>query len=244
MIRGLILYYLNIKPTHGYEIQRFIQISGMDNWAKVQSGSIYYALNKLEKEKHIQVLKEERTGSRIRKIYEITASGRNELEKEMREGLAAPIIETGSLKYVVYPMLSVLTSKESEKILKKHIADLQEKKKYWQNWQNVKCGVDTSRLTRLSFEMTIHALEDQIVWHGELLEHLADYEKESEEMVKMIKLFEPDSTPEGDEQGINQKEMQERLAMIEKIKESVESDPKRALEELNEIMEMMKKNSK
>lgn len=244
MIRGLILYYLNIKPTHGYEIQRFIQISGMDNWAKVQSGSIYYALNKLEKEKHIQVLKEERTGSRIRKIYEITASGRSELEKEMREGLAAPIIETGSLKYVVYPMLSVLTSKESEKILKKHIVDLQEKKKYWQNWQNVKCGIDASRLTRLSFEMTIHALEDQIVWHEELLEHLAVYEKESEEMVKMIKLFEPDSAPEGDEQGTSRREMQERLAMIEKIKESVESDPKRALEELNEIMEMMKKKSK
>ena len=75
MIRGLILYYLNIKPTHGYEIQLFIKVSGMDQWAKVQSGSIYYALNKLEKEKCIQVLREERTGSRVRKIYEITDLG-------------------------------------------------------------------------------------------------------------------------------------------------------------------------
>ena len=27
MIRGIILYYLNIKPTHGYEIQQFINFS-------------------------------------------------------------------------------------------------------------------------------------------------------------------------------------------------------------------------
>ena len=30
---------------------------------KIQSGSIYYALTKLEKDKFIKVLKEERTGS-------------------------------------------------------------------------------------------------------------------------------------------------------------------------------------
>ncbi len=34
MIRTLILYYLNIKPTHGYEIQKFLQVSGADRWTK------------------------------------------------------------------------------------------------------------------------------------------------------------------------------------------------------------------
>ena len=72
MIRALILYYLSIKPTHGYEIQKFIQLLGTDQWMKIQSGSIYYALTKLEKEKCIDVLREERTGSRVRKIYKIT----------------------------------------------------------------------------------------------------------------------------------------------------------------------------
>ena len=243
MIRGLILYYLNIKPTHGYEIQRFIQISGMDNWAKVQSGSIYYALNKLEKEKYIQVQKEERTGSRIRKIYEITESGRSELAREMREELAAPIIETGSLKYIVYPIISVLTTQETKKIIEKHIVDLQERKQYWETWRDIKCGVDATRLTKLSFDMTIHAMEDQITWHEELLNHLEDYRKEAGDLERMIKAFEPDSVSEGSQESARQQEMQERLAMIERIKESVESDPQRALVELNEIMEILKKQS-
>lgn len=244
MVRGLILYYLNIKPTHGYEIQRFIQISGMDNWAKVQSGSIYYALNKLEKEKHIQVLREERTGSRIRKIYEITESGRQELSKEMREELATPIMETGSLKYIIYPMISVLPVPETRKLIEKHISDLQEKKKYWESWQDVKCGVDATKLTRISFDMTIHALEDQIAWHEELLSHLEDYREEAGDMERMIQAFEPDSVTEDESAGVGAREMQERLAMIEKIKESVESDPQKALEELNEIMDRMRKQSK
>jgi DNA-binding PadR family transcriptional regulator len=50
MIKLLLLYYLSVKPTHGYEIQRFIQENELDKWTKIQSGSIYYALAKLEKE--------------------------------------------------------------------------------------------------------------------------------------------------------------------------------------------------
>ena len=193
MVKGLILYYLNIKPTHGSEIQKFIQVSGMDQWTKVQSGSIYYALTKLEKEKFIQVLREERTGSRVRKIYEITELGRKELEKEMRAELMTPIIETGSLKYIVYPMISVLTMQETKQVIEKHICDLREKKNYWESWRDVKAGTTTSKLTKLSFDMTIHALEDQIIWHQELLSCLENYRNESEDMVKTIKAFEPDS---------------------------------------------------
>ena len=59
----------------------------------------------------------------------------------------------------------------------------------------------------------------------------------------MIKAFEPDSVSEGSQESARQQEMQERLAMIERIKESVESDPQRALVELNEIMEILKKQS-
>lgn len=243
MIRGLILYYLNIKPTHGYEIQLFIKVSGMDQWAKVQSGSIYYALNKLEKEKCIQVLREERTGSRVRKIYEITDLGREELEREMRKELATPIIETGSLKYIVYPMISVLSPGETKSIIKKHIADLSETKKYWETWRDVKCGADASKIMRLSFDMTIHSLEDQIAWHEELMNCLGDYRKEAEEVMHMIQSFEPDSISDERDENSKPNETQDKIALLEKIKESVETDPKKALEQLNEIMEAMKKQT-
>ncbi|HHS9424310.1 TPA: PadR family transcriptional regulator, partial [Clostridioides difficile] len=102
MIRTLILYYLNIKPTHGYEIQKFLQVSGADRWTKIQSGSIYYALAKLEKDGGVRVLKEEKTGARIRKIYEITQSGKLELREEIQKELQMPIVPTGSNKFLLH----------------------------------------------------------------------------------------------------------------------------------------------
>lgn len=80
MIRSLILYYLNVKPTHGYEIQKFLQIAGVDHWTKIQSGSIYYALAKLERKDCVEILREEKNGGRIRKIYAITQKGRQHVE--------------------------------------------------------------------------------------------------------------------------------------------------------------------
>ena len=196
------------------------------------------------KEKNIQVLKEERNGSRIRRIYEITELGRKELDREMREELETPIMEIGSLKYIVYPMINVLSKNDTKQIIEKHISDLNEKKKYWESWRNIKAGETADRLTRLSFDMSIHSLEDQITWHQELLNCLDDYRKEADNMVKMIKSFEPDSIPEGNPQGGKQKEMQEWLAVMEKIQESAQVDPQRALEQLNAVVEEMKRQNK
>lgn len=239
MIRGLILYYLNIKPTHGYELQKFIQISGLDQWAKIQSGSIYYALTKLEKEKNIKVQREERTGSRVRKIFEITDAGKQALQEEMRNELATPILEIGSLKYILYPMIGVLDKKDTEAIINNHITDLKDKKKYWEIWKDAKAGENAPKLTRLSFEMTIHTLEDQLLWHQELLEHLEDYIEEAKSLTQMIQMFETDSIEEisGDTK------LSKQLERIEKIKQSVELNPKKAIEQLNQIIEEMKKMS-
>ena len=121
MIRGIILYYLNIKPTHGYEIQQFINFSGIDQWINIQSGSIYYALTKLEKEKNIAILREERTGSRVRKIYEITEKGRETLVDEMRQELRAPLFKIGSPKFITSPILDTVPQEEAREIIDAHI---------------------------------------------------------------------------------------------------------------------------
>lgn len=239
MIRGLILYYLSIKSTHGYEIQRFIQVSGLDQWAKIQSGSIYYALNKLEKEKNIRVQREERIGGKVRKIYEITDTGREALQEEMRVELATPILEIGSLKYIVYPMISILKQEEMEAVIRKHIQDLEDKRKFWKVWETAKAGERGSKLTQLSFSMTIHSLEDQIAWHQELLHNLEAYMDEAKEMSRMIRSFEPDGMV-GKNDAASQ---QSQLARMEEIKQSVETDPEKAIEQLNQMMEELARKS-
>jgi len=236
MIRGLILFYLNIKPTHGYEIQRFIQLSEFDKWAKIQSGSIYYALSKLEKEKNITVLKEERTGSRVRKIFMITELGKTTLHKEMQEALAAPIANVGSMKFVIAPIISTLSKKEMIAILSKHINELKEQKEYWEVWKKIKAGVNGPKLIQLSFKMAIDSINNQILWHEELLDNIDENILESSSMREIIQAFDADRYEEGGKTMI----AEQRVEFASGFKEAMKNDPKMAIERLNRIIEELK----
>lgn len=235
MIRGLILFYLNIRPTHGYEIQKFLQISGTTHWAEIQSGSIYYALSKLEKEKFIRVLKEERTGSRIRKIYGITESGKKEMMNELKVEMAAPISNIGSMKFLTYPMLCELSREEIEDITHKHINELKEKLTYWKKWREIKVSNLSSRLDMLSFDMAIHTLESQIEWHEELVDHLDIYVSQGQEVKNYIKSF--DFSNISSELPLSEQDVG---AIVEKLKDEILKDPKNAAANLNRILEELK----
>lgn len=77
MTNLILLSFLRQRPMHGYEIQQLIQSSRMDLWTNILSGSIYYALNKMEQDGLIVATAEERTGARLRKIYSITDAGKS-----------------------------------------------------------------------------------------------------------------------------------------------------------------------
>jgi len=236
MIRGLILFYLNIKPTHGYEIQRFIQLSGVDKWAKIQSGSIYYALSKLENEKNIAVLKEERTGSRVRKIFIITELGKTTLHKEMKEALASPIANVGSLKFITAPILSTLSKVEMITILTKHISELNEQKEYWEVWKKAKAGENQPKLIQISFKMAIDSIENQILWHEELLDNIDENILESGWMREIIETFDADRYEIEGKASL----AEQRVEFASGFKEAMKKDPKMAIDRLNKIIEELK----
>jgi DNA-binding PadR family transcriptional regulator len=225
-----------MKPTHGYEIQRFLQVSGVDLWAKIQSGSIYYALTKLEKEKYIRVLREERTGSRVRKIFEITETGREELKKEMAEELDKPISNIGSIKFFTGPMLSTLSKDEMIKILSNHILKLKEQKEFWDKWCHVKVNDTSTELARISFMMTIDNIDYQIRWHQELLDHLEDYIKEGKETEQIIKKIDFNQM----EDVISETEEEQKLQYALKLKEEIMKDPQNAVDNLDKIIDQLK----
>ena len=240
MTSAFILYYLNIKPTHGYEIQKFLQISGTEQWAKIQSGSIYYALTKLEKEGYIRVLREERTGSRVRKIFEITEEGKKELRRQMAEELDKPIVTVGSLKFFVDPMISTLDKAEIIGILNKHIANLYEQKSFWDKWYNIKVDEHTNGLSRLSFQMTIQSLEDQIAWHQELLNNIEIYIESCQETAQIIKSFDFDTM----EEEIPDTGDAEKLQYALKLKNEILKDPQNAVHNLDKIIAELQKQTK
>lgn len=187
MIKAFILYFLSLKPTHGYEIQKYIQLNQMDMWTKIQSGSIYYALNKLEKEGLIDISREEVIGGKVRKVYEINENGLKSLENIMMEEIKAPIYKVESDKFISYPFLSTVDKSKMEVMIKNHISQLEEKIEDIKKWQLLKVGEETLGITKLSFEMMVSSLENQIKWHQCLIDELDKCIEESKIVSDLIK---------------------------------------------------------
>lgn len=238
MIRAFILYYLSIKPTHGYEIQKFLQISGADGWTKIQSGSIYYALAKLEKEGYIKVLREENTGSRIRKIYEITDTGREELKKDLQNELQVPITPVGSDKFLLHNILDVLPKEVIESNLERHLQALFQQKDYWQDWKNAK-EIDDKSLPaeQIAFEMAIDSLNYQIKWHEEILNNVDKYIALGGETRQVIKSI--DFSDVSDNSPTSNTPVQ--MIEVQRLRDEIISDPSKAAENIDKIISKLRK---
>lgn len=238
MIRALILYYLNVKPTHGYEIQKFLQISEIDNWSKIQSGSIYYALAKLEKDGCIEVLREEKNGAKIRKIYGITESGKEELKTDLQKELLTPITYTGSDKFFLNNILDVLSKEAITSAIEKHLTDLKQQKEYWEKWQLTKVQKDNVlKAEKIAFDMTIDSLKYQIMWHEEILINVERYillGKETRRVIESIDFSNVDDT--------NKSETADKLMDIQRLREEIISNPQKAVENIDRLIEKLKNN--
>lgn len=186
MIKTLILYYLSLKPTHGYEIQKFIQVNHMDSWTKIQSGSIYYALAKLEKEGLIKLHQEENVGGKLRKVYEITTQGRNALVEGIKNELNRDLYDIGSDKFIIYPILYGIGKEEIIRQIKKHIEKLKRQKVEQEKWQKRKIDKNSLKVEAICFEMMISSLTYQIKWHEALLEELDKCKIYSEKVAELI----------------------------------------------------------
>ncbi len=86
-----ILSLISETPRHGYEIEQTIEKRGMREWTEIGFSSIYYLLNKLEKAGLVesQLIPTQGRGSR-RRVYQITAEGREALSEATLEALSQP----------------------------------------------------------------------------------------------------------------------------------------------------------
>lgn len=238
MIIIVILYYLNIKPTHGYEIQKFLQMSGIDSWTKIQSGSIYYALTKLEKQGCIKELREEKTGSRVRKIYQISAKGKEELNRSIQSELQTPIIPSGSSKFLLYSFIDTLDKDTLVKCIDTHLEDLRQQKAYWIKWKDAK-NVETSGMPieKIAFDMTIDSLSYQILWHEEFLNNIDLYIVSGKQTRYMIEHID---FSEMDESLINAQEPTKDIDAILALRSEIEKNPQEAIKSLDKLITRLK----
>ena len=93
----LIIKILALEPQHGWAIsQRLKQISG--EVLQVSDGSLYPALHKLEQEGWIKATWKPTENNRRAKFYELTRSGRKELEREAANWRRLSAAITGVVK--------------------------------------------------------------------------------------------------------------------------------------------------
>lgn len=234
MVKTFILYYLSLKSTHGYEIQKFIQINHFDSWTKIQSGSIYYALAKLEKEGLIQLQKEEMQGKKIRKIYEITEAGREALKDEIKQELGCPIYEVGSDKFIIYPLLQGVSTEMAKEEIKKHLEKLRNEKAQQEKWQKLKMDVSSLKVERLCFEMMISSLDYQIRWHEALLEEFSQCKTMGRQMAKLIQSVDFSSLSE-----LPAPKALTREEQISILKQEILEHPEEAAERLEQLIGLM-----
>jgi len=86
-----ILNLISELPRHGYDIEKIIIERGMRDWTEIGFSSIYYLLNKLEKEGLIVGRTEQQAGrGPARKVYHITPMGKETCREKLLEVLSTP----------------------------------------------------------------------------------------------------------------------------------------------------------
>lgn len=78
----LILKTVSLEPAHGWAIAKRIQQVSQDV-LRVQQGSLYPALHRLEQQGWIEAQWGEAENGRKTKVYSLTRAGRDQLEREL-----------------------------------------------------------------------------------------------------------------------------------------------------------------
>lgn len=191
-------------------------------------------MTKLEKDGAVRVLREEKTGARIRKIYEITQSGKVELKEELQKELQMPIVPVGSNKFLLYNILDVLPRDTIQTNLEKHIKHLTEQKKYWESWKEIK-KIDKKSLPteRIAFDMTIDNLNYQILWHEEILNNIDKYISVGYETQNIIKSIDFSNI---EDDFLFATEETSELLEVQRLRDEIINNPDKAIENIDKII--------
>lgn len=186
MVQLLVLFFFSIKSTHGYEIQRFICLNRMSEWNNIKSGSIYYAINKLERDDYICMIDKPEKGEKKKQIYEITQKGREVLKDLAYEELCKPLQGITSEKFLLYPIISCLSKEEIIVCIEKHIWYLESQRNKVTSWRKEK-EQQACYMEFVTLDYMKHTIEGQICWHKMMLENLDTIITETQQIVRLIK---------------------------------------------------------
>lgn len=156
------------RPLHGYAIEQTIEERGMRDWTEVGFSSIYYILNKLEKDSLITSRLEKTPGrGPARKVYEITAKGRSVWLQASLNALTQPGTPNSSLLLGLVG-LPAIPSGQAIAALQQYRGHLAERRERLQvNWQAAGGGLPL--FLEGMFEYGYRLVETEIEWLEEFI---------------------------------------------------------------------------
>lgn len=126
------------SPRYGYEIQQVIDERGLREWLTIGFSSIYYILNKLERQNMVSSRLQPEGRGPARKVYEITEAGQGILQTAVADLLRQPR-SLGSGFELGLANLRALKPRQVYQVLQHHRSDLQHNleavEKAWQRHQ-------------------------------------------------------------------------------------------------------------
>jgi DNA-binding PadR family transcriptional regulator len=169
--RLVILGFLRGQPLYGYEIKRMIE-QIMGDWTNIAFGSIYFALKKLAQEGFVEKVGTEQEGGRpSRTVYQITAAGREEFLRLLREVWDSVERQTFAFD-IGLSFMSALPIEEVKGYLRKRVTHLEHVLQYLEAHQAEQLADEhvPDRLASAVFEHHRRHLQTELDWTRDLLQ--------------------------------------------------------------------------
>ncbi len=161
-------------PRYGYEIQQIIDERGLREWLTIGFSSIYYILNRLERQDMLVSRLHMEGRGPARKIYEITEAGRGVLQTAVSDLLRQPRA-LGSGFELGLANLSALKPRQVYQVLRHHEIDLKQRLDAVEKaWERHKEDDNTGDHIVALYTHSIAVMKAELEWMSAFLDSWQD----------------------------------------------------------------------
>jgi DNA-binding PadR family transcriptional regulator len=161
--RLIILGLLKKAPMHGYELQRVMKQSRVDQWAGMLKGSIYHALKRMAAEGLLKVRASDSGRGRVKSVYEVTARGRAEFKQLLRASWSSRARGFPASLFASVAFLDELPAEEVLGLLEGQQSGITEELAAWRAGERAKAGAGAlPPHLRLLFDSACQHLETDL----------------------------------------------------------------------------------
>lgn len=159
---------------HGHQIRREAHLNRTDTWSNVKPGSLYGALQRMEKDGAIEVVRTEQEGNRPeRTVYAITDKGRSELiairDAIMRDARLRP----DPVDLAIQFLDDGLRVEDAIMDLTLRVRDIKDQLDAWRSAREA-AEPWLNDLERMVYVHSLRRLELELQWHQEVLGRLPE----------------------------------------------------------------------